>query len=91
MLTNSCNVGLTEAKVEASTIVIKPNPTNGRVWINTGGSTKKIVFYDVLGKEVDVELVKTISDNELQYSFEKLSKGLYFCKVGSEVKRFIHQ
>ncbi len=91
MLANSCNVGLNEEHVTMNSIVVKPNPTTGKFWINTGGSAKKVVFYDVLGKEVDVELIKTGSDTEMQFSFEKLPKGLYFCKVGSEVKRIIHQ
>jgi len=39
------------------------------------------LFYDVFAKKVDGELVKTLSASELQFSFEKLAKGLYFCNL----------
>ncbi|MBK7817188.1 MAG: CotH kinase family protein [Sphingobacteriaceae bacterium] len=91
MLSNSCNVGLKEDRVNVNSLIVEPNPTNGKFWVNTGSSMAKVVFYDVLGKEIDIELIRTLSNSEMQFSFEKLPKGLYFCKAGPEVIRIIHQ
>jgi hypothetical protein len=60
------------------------------VWITSNDSNSDIIFYDLLGKKVEVELVSFVSDNEKQYSFEKLPKGIYICKVGADVCRIVY-
>lgn len=87
---NNCFVGLNTQKQHLSSFSIKPNPNTGKVWINFNDPKQDILFYDMLGKPVKVEFVSTLSEIEKQYSFEGLPKGIYLCKIGSEVKRIVY-
>jgi hypothetical protein len=87
----SCNVGVVSNPQNTNEAIIKPNPSSGKVWISFSGAKSDVVFYDLLGKTVEVEVVATLSDHEKQYSFEKLPKGIYLCKLGPEVRRIIYQ
>lgn len=87
---NNCFVGLNSNTVEINTLSIKPNPNSGRVLISINDPKQQILFYDVLGKPVDVKIVSSLSENEIYYSFEDLPKGIYFCKTGDQVKRIVY-
>ena len=90
VLAAGCNVGIVE-NYKVNSIIIKPNPTNGRITVWVNDQKQEIIFYDLLGKKVNVECIGNVSDNEKQYSFEALPKGIYLCKIGSEVKRIVYQ
>lgn len=90
ILAANCNVGLEEGN-KLNSIIVKPNPTSGKITIKINDSKPDVIFYDLLGKRVEIEYVGEISANEKQYSMEKLPKGIYLCKIGAEIRRIVYQ
>lgn len=67
---------------------IYPNPTNGRVWINTPSMKSEIILLDGLGREFPV--VKRIEgDREWSFSTEGLAKGIYFLRVEGNTSKIV--
>jgi len=78
--TNACNLSVAQNQIDG--LKIYPNPViNGTFYINTNlDSTKEVVVYDVLGKQV----VKTSTTNAVNVS--NLKGGVYIVKITEEGK-----
>jgi hypothetical protein len=80
-------------------IVLSPNPTNGKLKLETGnlnGGEIKIRVLDVLGKEVfSTQFTNSDETNVHEMDLSNLINGIYFLQVntdrGSVVKKFIKQ
>ncbi|MEA3497299.1 MAG: PKD domain-containing protein, partial [Bacteroidota bacterium] len=68
--------GITE--VENSTLLIYPNPSNGKVYIKSERKIKSINLYNSLGKLI----LETQDLNAKDYELKKQVKGIYFLKIG---------
>ena len=77
---NDCNLSVKQNQIEG--LKVYPNPvTNGTFYINTNAdSTKEVVVYDVLGKQV----VKTSTTNAVNVS--NLKGGVYIVKITEDGK-----
>jgi hypothetical protein len=77
---NICTLSNVKNQIEG--LQVYPNPvTNGTFYINTNAdSTKEVVVYDVLGKQV----VKTTTTNAVNVS--NLKGGVYIVKITEEGK-----
>jgi predicted extracellular nuclease len=78
--TNTCTLSVAQNQIEG--LKIYPNPiTNGTFYINTNSdSTKEVVVYDVLGKQV----VKTSTANAVNVA--NLKGGVYIVKITEDGK-----
>jgi spore coat protein H len=91
LASNNCFAGLNAEIREDNSFTVKPNPTNGHVWVKRNDPKDRVVFYDLLGKPVDVDLVIALSENESLYWLGDLPKGIYVCRVGLQAKRVVRQ
>ncbi|MCB9252583.1 MAG: aryl-sulfate sulfotransferase [Flavobacteriales bacterium] len=63
-----------------------PNPSNGQVWVNTGGKLTELIVYNVLGSMVKSQ----VANAGIQYSeldLGNLADGTYFLKVDNSFTR----
>jgi alpha-tubulin suppressor-like RCC1 family protein len=79
----TCPAALETEDFEKQTATLYPNPSNGVFAINSTENLKKIIAFDVLGKEIPV---KTMANN--QFLIEK--SGLYFLKIELENSKIIN-
>lgn len=76
-------------------VLIYPNPANDLIHINLNNNSekiKKIIIYNVLGKEV--KKIESIDINQIKMNVSEFSSGVYFVEVTNEsdskqVKRLI--
>ncbi len=67
---------------------VYPNPTNGRIWINSPSMKSEITLLDGLGREFPI--VKRLEDNrEWSFSTEGLSRGVYFLRVEGKTSKIV--
>ena len=67
---------------------IYPNPTNGRIWVNSPSLKSEITLLDGLGREFPI--VKQMEQNrEWSFSTEGLSKGVYFLMVEGKTSKIV--
>ena len=67
---------------------IYPNPTNGRIWVNSPSLKSEIMLLDGLGREFPI--VKQMEQNrEWSFSTEGLSKGVYFLRVEGKTSKIV--
>jgi hypothetical protein len=72
---------------DASTFLISPNPTANNLNISglPENETNDLFIFDLLGKEVYSQKVKGIAEVDLT----RLSKGVYFVRVGATTRKVI--
>jgi hypothetical protein len=66
-------------------ILIYPNPTNDKLFIQGLSSSSRVSIYNVLGKLV---LSQTISK---EIDVKQLSKGIYILKIADEQKEIVRK
>ncbi len=79
------NVGIEEETgQEASPLTVRPNPTQGRFYVEFGAaSVREVAVYDMMGKVVMEKLVERGS-NGLRLDASGLKRGVYFLKARGE-------
>jgi hypothetical protein len=80
---NENNIYASIDEVQPMEVVIYPNPSNGKFYLNRSGEKIKISVFDLSGKFYFTELV---SGNEWIDFSNQLSKGVYLMRVESENK-----
>ncbi len=76
--TSSCNttVSVKKIKLKEAIIEIYPNPADSRIFIKSNDITlNKIKLFDVLGKELNVNLIQ--KENNLEIDVSSIQKGIY--------------
>lgn len=78
--------------VESSELKVYPNPVSEILNIEFVSSNKveDLIIYDMLGKEIIQEELK-IKNSATSIDLKELPRGVYFIKVGSEVRRFVKE
>ena len=86
---------LTVAESEKLAIKLWPNPTQGRIHIESESFINSINIYNVLGQKADVSLDNTSTANGQMIDISSLSSGIYFIEIQSgkqrEIKKIIKE
>jgi hypothetical protein len=88
---------ITKHSISESDVKIYPNPANDKLYIEVSASaamTQGAKLFDVIGNEISLPYEKRqLSTTNFQFSISnlQLSSGVYFVKVGNEVRRFIKE
>ena len=67
---------------------IYPNPSNGRVWVNSPSMKSEVTLLDGLGREISINK-RTEANREWSFSTEGLSKGIYFLRVEGRTSKLV--
>lgn len=88
---NSETLGVKEFS-EKSGISIYPNPTSGKIYLNSSKTinTYEIRVIDIMGRCVFVENLNQVGSNAL-IDLGSLNNGVYFLNISSETGRFIEK
>jgi len=69
-------LGILEAT--SLSVAVLPNPTNGKITINTNVSTGKAVVFDLVGKQI---LSENIVDGQAEIDLSGYADGVYFVNI----------
>jgi len=64
------------------TLQLYPNPTQGKLYVQTKAKIQRVLVYDLTGKIVGV------GGNSGQYTFDYLTAGIYTVQVVTTAKTF---
>jgi N-acetylmuramoyl-L-alanine amidase/Secretion system C-terminal sorting domain len=67
---------------------IYPNPTNGRVWVNSPSLKNDVPLLDGFGREIPINR-RTEANREWSFSTDGLSKGVYFLRVEGKTSKIV--
>lgn len=83
----TCDIVSGVDPIDEMEVSVYPNPTNGKVWIETSSFIDSVVIYDLMGYKVSEYQPKSFSFSA-DLNAEK--KGIYFVKISSQnvVKTF---
>jgi hypothetical protein len=68
-------------EIETNKTVVYPNPTAGKVYINSNQEINSIAIVDFLGKQL---FSKKVAPNELNIDVSSFKSGIYFIKISSK-------
>ena len=77
---NDPSVGLHEESALAATV--SPNPTTGRVVVQTNVNEGQVIVFDMLGKQM---LTASVSDGRAELDLSAFAKGVYVARVSTEI------
>jgi len=76
---NDPGVGVDEQPSFAATV--SPNPTTGRVMVETNANEGQVVVFDMLGKQM---LTASVIDGRAELDLSAFAKGVYVARISSE-------
>lgn len=80
--------GLLSVTSMKENLVIYPNPSNGKLIIETNGLKKEFTVFNVIGSEI---LKGKIEEERFEINLENESSGIYFLRIGSQTTKIIKQ
>jgi hypothetical protein len=81
--------GIAQWRVESPGFEVFPNPTNGIITVQSAFAIQDVAeMYNSLGQLLYVAEMK---DGKLQIDLSREAKGIYFLKLGTEIKRIIKE
>jgi Cleaved Adhesin Domain. len=86
--TVSCDQGESINEPNSEKMMIYPNPTTGKVTVESNSETIKCIYIlDVAGKVIDG--LDNINRNKTEIDLTGLSKGIYFLKINEQIDKVI--
>ena len=82
------NTNLGAADLMANEIAVYPNPTSGKILVDSGTEIEKIEIFDILGRNV-LETSPRALNAELDLG--SLTSGMYIAIISSEGKKTVHK
>ena len=76
---NNPGVGVDEQSALAATV--SPNPTTGKVMVETNANEGRVVVFDVLGKQM---LTASVINGRAELDLSAFAKGVYVTRISSE-------
>ena len=76
---NDLGVGVDEQSALAATV--SPNPTSGRVMVETNANEGQVVVFDMLGKQM---LTAPVINGRAELDLSTFAKGVYVARISSE-------
>lgn len=82
---HDCGTGIETAALEETSVSLFPNPANGNVTVK-GVRQGLVTVYNTLGQKLDDYNAEA---EEITISTSKYENGIYFVKIGEQVKKFV--